>query len=597
MTDTVNDEMREGSQKRELLGHPIGLSICFLTEMWERFSYYGMRTILVLYLVKYHLFSTEKSSLIYAAYAGLVYMMPIIGGYMADKYLGSRKAVTYGAILLVAGHGLMAFHGPHAERYYTFEGNEYQVSFQNEERVEIISQGGEQIEKKKRDQYEYVTIDRVKYEVAQNRGDDGKSIGVKLIPEGGNTLGTKLYANGDFETRIHQYNEYLDIFFLSLALIIGGVGFLKANISTVVGALYGPKDPRRDGGFSIFYMGINVGSLLSTAIVGYVGETYGWNYGFGLAGIGMLLGLVVFLGGQKLLEGRGEPTNPAILKEKSPIGINKEWTIYLGGLLMVAASWFLMQYQTFVGQLLGFSGFVMVAIILFYAFTKCEKEARDRLLVATFLIAIQSVFWALFEQQAASLTLLADQQFDLNVFGFTFLASQVQLLNPGFIVLLAPVMAWLWVALSKKGVEPSTPGKFGLSMLIIGLGYIVFSWGMGLDDSANKSFIWMVVIYLSLTLAELCLSPVGLSMVTKLSVQSLVGMMMGTWFLFTALGNYVAGWISSLTGSGGHGADAGQLDVAATMEVYTTIGMISIGVGVFIFILTPIMKKLMHGVH
>ena len=239
----------------------------------------------------------------------------------------------------------------------------------------------------------------------------------------------------------------------------------------------------------------------------------------------------------------------------------------------------------------------MVAIILFYAITKCEKEARDRLFVATFLIAIQSVFWALFEQQAASLTLLADQQFDLNVFGFTFLASQVQLLNPGFIVLLAPVMAWLWVALSKKGVEPSTPGKFGLAMLIIGLGYIIFSWGMGLDDSANKSFIWMVVIYLSLTLAELCLSPVGLSMVTKLSVQSLVGMMMGTWFLFTALGNYVAGWISSLTGSGGHGADAGQLDVAATMQVYTTIGMISIGVGVFIFVLTPLMKKLMHGVH
>ncbi|WP_417449307.1 peptide MFS transporter [Kordiimonas sp.] len=506
----------EGSQERELLGHPIGLVVCFLTEMWERFSYYGMRTILVLYLVKYHLFSAEKASMIYGAYAGLVYMMPIIGGYMADRYLGSRKAVTYGAILLVLGHGLMGFHGPAA------------------------------------------------------------------------------FMDGETVVR----NEfYLNLFFLALALIIAGVGFLKANISTIVGALYGPNDPRRDGGFSIFYMGINVGSLLSTALVGYVGEVYGWNYGFGLAGIGMLFGLLVFLWGQRLLDGRAEPPNPAELKEKSPIGLNKEYTIYLGGILMVVASWMLMQYQTFVGQLLGFSGFVMIGIILFYAFTKCTKVERDRLMVACFLIAIQSVFWALFEQQAASLTLLADQQFNLDVLGMNVLASQVQLMNPLFIVLLAPVMAWLWVALANKKLEPSTPAKFGIAMLLIGLGYIVFSWGMALDDSSSKSFIWLVFIYLSLTLAELCLSPVGLSMVTKLSVTKIVGMLMGTWFLFTALGNYVAGWISSLTGSGGHGADSGMLDMVATMDVYTTIGYLSGGVGIFILLLTPLLRKGMHGVH
>ncbi len=514
MSDTVVST--EGSQERELLGHPIGLVVCFLTEMWERFSYYGMRTILVLYLVKYHLFSAEKASMIYGAYAGLVYMMPIIGGYMADRYLGSRKAVTYGAILLVLGHGLMGFHGPAAFM-------------------------------------------------------DGETV-----------------VRNDF---------YLNLFFLALALIIAGVGFLKANISTIVGALYGPNDPRRDGGFSIFYMGINVGSLLSTALVGYVGETYGWNYGFGLAGIGMLFGLLVFLWGQRLLDGRAEPPNPAELKEKSPIGLNKEYTIYLGGILMVIASWVLMQYQTFVGQLLGFSGFIMIGIILFYAFTKCTKVERDRLMVACFLIAIQSVFWALFEQQAASLTLLADQQFNLDVLGMNVLASQVQLMNPLFIVLLAPVMAWLWVALAKKNVEPSTPAKFGIAMLLIGLGYIVFSWGMSLDDSASKSFLWLAFIYLSLTLAELCLSPVGLSMVTKLSVAKIVGMLMGTWFLFTALGNYVAGWISSLTGSGGHGADSGTLDILATIDVYTTIGYLSGGVGIFILILTPLLRKGMHGVH
>ncbi|PCI60936.1 MAG: MFS transporter [Kordiimonadales bacterium] len=506
----------EGSQERELMGHPIGLAICFLTEMWERFSYYGMRTILVLYLVKYHLFSTEKASMIYGAYAGLVYMMPIIGGYMADRYLGSRKAVTYGAILLVLGHALMGFHGPAA------------------------------------------------------------------------------YMDGDVVVRDETY---LSIFFLAMALIITGVGFLKANISTIVGALYGPNDPRRDGGFSIFYMGINVGSLFATGLVGYVGEVHGWNYGFGLAGIGMVLGLAVFLWGQKYLDGRAEPKNPAILKEKSPIGLNKEYTIYLFGIALVGVSWVMMQYQDFVGKLLGVSGFFMIGLILVYAFKNCSKVERERLMVACFLIAVQSVFWALFEQQAASLTLLADQQFDLNILGVNVLASQVQLMNPLFIVLLAPVMAWLWVALANKKKEPSTPGKFGLAMLLIGLGYVVFSWGMGLEDGPNKSFMWLAFIYLALTVAELCLSPVGLSMVTKLSVTKIVGMMMGTWFLFSALGNYVAGWISSLTGSGGHGADAGLLDVAATIEVYTTIGYGSVGVGVFILLLTPLLKKYMHGVH
>lgn len=475
-----------------------------------------MRTILVLYLVKYHLYGVGEASLIYGAYAGLVYMMPIIGGLMADRYLGARKAVTFGALLLVAGHGLMGFHGGAA------------------------------------------------------------------VMEGGEVM------RDDF---------YISLFFFSLALIITGVGFLKANISTIVGSLYGRDDPRRDGGFTLFYMGINLGSLFATMAVGYVGEVHGWNYGFGLAGIGMLLGLGVFLWGQKYLDGRAEPKDPALLKEKSPIGINKEYTIYLFGFALVLISWMLVQYQELVGKLLGASGFIAIAVILVYVFKNCTKVERERTMVACFLIAVQAVFWALFEQQAASLTLLADQQFDLNVVGVNILASQVQTLNPMFIVLLAPLMAWLWVVLARKGLEPSTPVKFAIAMLMIGLGYVVFSWGMGLETGNGKSFMWLVFIYLSLTVAELCLSPVGLSMVTKLSVSRMVGMMMGTWFLFSALGNYVAGWISSLTGGHGEGAASGMLDVVATMEIYTTIGYSSIGVGVFILLLTPLLRKGMHGVH
>jgi|TARA_R110002096_G_scaffold436096_2_gene667484 proton-dependent oligopeptide transporter, POT family len=515
MSDEL-DDMYRGSQERNFLGHPIGLSICFLTEMWERFSYYGMRTILILYLTKYHLFGVDKASMIYGAYAGLVYMMPIIGGYMADRYLGSRKAVTYGAILLVAGHGLMAFHGPAA----------------------------------------YM---------------DGETV-----------------VRDDF---------YINIFFLALALIIGGVGFLKANISTVVGALYGPNDPRRDGGFSIFYMGINLGSFFAMIIVGYVGEVHGWNYGFSIAGIGMLFGLLVFLWGQKYLDGRAEPPKPELLKEKSPIGINKEYTIYLFGFGLVGLSWIMMQYDQMVIQLVGVAGLIMIGLVLFYSFTQCEKVDRERLWVALFLIAIQSVFWALFEQQAASLTLLADQQFDLNFLGMDILASQVQTLNALFIIVLAPIMAWIWVVMAKGKIEPSTPGKFGYSLLIIGAGYIIFAWGMGIDDSTTKSFFWLIFIYFMLTLAELFLSPVGLSMVTKLSVPKIVGMMMGTWFLFTALGNNVAGWISSLMGSDEVGVASGTLDMASTMDLYYIIGYFSAGVGIFILALTPLLKKGMHGVH
>lgn len=458
----MSEDIYAGSQSRNFLGHPVGLYICFLTEMWERFSYYGMRALLILYLTKYHLFGAEKASMIYGAFVGLVYMMPIIGGMLSDRYLGSRKAVTYGAILLVIGHGLMAFHGKAA------------------------------------------------------------------------------YMDGD---RVVRDEFYINIFFLALALIITGVGFLKANITTVVGALYGPKDPRRDSGFTIFYLGLNLGALISMLIVGYVGETYGWNYGFSIAGIGMFFGLLVFLWGQKLLDGHAEPRKPERLKEKVFLSLNKEHSIYIGGIGLVFISWLLMQYQQLVGMFLGASGFIMIGSILLYGYIKCSKIERERLMVACFLIVSQSVFYALFEQQAVSLTLLADQQFDKTIFGWQLKASQVQTMNTLFVVLLAPLMAWLWVWLSKRKIEPSTPSKFGTAMIIVGLGYIIFAWGMGLDDGSSKNFLWLVFIYFSLSWAELFIIPVGLSMVTKMSVPKIVGMVMGTWFLFMAVGNYMAGWI------------------------------------------------------
>lgn len=513
MTDAVVST--EGSQDREFLGHPIGLSICFLTEMWERFSFYGMRALLVLYLTKHFLFGVQEANLIFGAYIGMTYLLPILGGYFADRYLGSRKAVIYGGILLVLGHISLAFEGPPAEM-----------------------------------------------------------------------------VNGV----VMRSEDHISIFYLSLALIITGVGFLKANISTVVGALYGPNDPRRDGGFTIFYMGINMGSLLAFIIVAYVGETIGWGYGFGLAGIGMLIGLVVFLWGQHLLEGRADPPEPKVLTEKSLIGLSKEYTIYLVGIGLVALMWVMLQFQELVGQMLDGTGIAMVVILMGYGFTKCTKEERERIFVIVILLAFMTVFWMLFEQQGASLTLIADQQIDREIFGFTVTAGQVQTLNALFIIIFAPMFAMLWVRLAKAGIEPSTPAKFAISLLLIGGGYLLFAWGMNLDDGPGKSFIWMVEIYFFLTAAELCISPVGLSMVTKLSPARIVGMTMGAFFLFIAIGNYKAGWLSSSMGVGGHGA-GGALDMAKTNQLFTTVGAVSVGMGVLLLLLTPFLRKWMHGVH
>lgn len=576
MTVEVCD-LREGSQQREFLGHPVGLTVCFLTEMWERFSYYGMRTLLTVFLVQHFLFSTRDAGLIYGAYTGLVYLLPVLGGWLADRYLGSRKAVTFGAILLTLGHFSLAFEGPQSERFLTVDGAEYTVEF--------VRQDSKQIQ--------YVTIDGTRFSIDTLTNDEQKNVGIKLSSDGE----TKELLDGSYEFRVRQHEEFLSVFYFSLALIITGVGFLKANISTIVGALYGPHDPRRDGGFTIFYMGINLGSVLATGLCGYLGlhEDYGWGYGFGLAGIGMLAGLVVFWKYQHLLEGRADPPCEKALKKPFLGPINIEWSIYLLGIALVGMTWMLVQYQQLVGQMLQGGNLLILAAVLIYGFTRCTKEERERLMVACFLILISILFWALFEQQGTSLTLLADQQFNLDLGVMTINGPQVQLMNPLFIVMFAPVLAALWVKLNKMGWEPTTPGKFGLSLIIMGLAYYGFTFGLATEGN-SKSFFWMFYIYLLMTLAELCISPVGLSMITKLSVTRIVGMMMGFWFLASALANYLAGVIAGMTGGSGHGG-GGAVDVANTIEVFSQVGYLCMGVGVVVMALSTVLRKWMHGVH
>jgi proton-dependent oligopeptide transporter, POT family len=490
---------QDGDSAGTFLGHPKGLFVLFFAEMWERFSYYGMRALLIFYLTKHWLFSDEKSGVIYGAYTALVYITPVLGGYLADRYLGQRKAVLFGAVLLTFGHFLMGFEG--------------------------------------------------------TGGQDAAS---------------------------------LNIFWLALAFIIVGSGFLKANISVMVGQLYPRTDVRRDGAYTIFYMGINLGAAIGALLCGYLGETYGWSYGFGAAGVGMLLGLIVFIWGKPLLLGRGEAPDPARLA--APVaGIKFEWLLYAVGLAAVVLCWWMVQNQAVVGTVLGIAGAILVLYVLFTAVTKLEPQDRDRIFAAMFLIIGSILFWALFEQAGSSLNLFTDRYVDRA--GVP--ASVFQSINAIYIVLLAPFFAGLWTMLGKKGKEPSAPAKFGLALMQLGLGFLVLKWGadaVGIDNATPVIFIFL--IYLLHTTGELCLSPVGLSAMNRLAPAHMASLIMGTWFFASATGNFAAGLIAAATGSeAASGEGAGK---AVVLDVYWTIGLVAIGVGVAVLLISPLIKKLMH---
>ena len=472
----------------EVLNHPKGLYILFFAEMWERFSYYGMRALLIFYLTQHWLYNDSASNIVYGAYVSLVYITPVLGGWLADRYLGQRKAVQFGAVLLTCGHFLMAFEGT----------------------------GG-------------------------------------------------------------QNDPTINVFWLALAFIIVGSGFLKANISVIVGQLYPLTDVRRDGAYTIFYMGINVGAAIGTIIAGYLGVTLGWSYGFGAAGFGMLLGLTVFIFGRPLLLGQGEP--PRLL------GKTTELMVYGVGIAGIAIMWLLIQYQSVVGGLMLLSGVALLAYVLFEAF-KLDKEPRDRMFAILFLIALQPLFWGLFEQAGGSLNLFTDRYIDLG--GVP--APIFQSINPIYIILLAPLFAWLWTFLGRRGLEPSTPAKFGLGLVQLGFGFLVLVWGAAsVGPGALVPVIFLFGIYFFHTTGELCLSPVGLSAMNRLAPRHLASLIMGAWFFATAGGNYVAGMIGAATGG-----EDGEMTREATMSIYWTIGLVAIVVGGVVILISGLVKRLMH---
>lgn len=504
----------------EWFGHPRGLFVCFATEMWERFSFYGMKYLLVLFLVQHHLFTDGEALRILGAYAALVYAMPLLGGIVSDRYLGQTKAVKLGGILLVLGHCAMAFEGIPA--------------------TETI--GGDVV----RDQ------------------------------------------------------QAISVFYFALALIVVGVGLLKPNISTVVGRLYGENDPRRDGGFTIFYMGINIGAASASLLCGWLASAYGWAYGFGAAGIGMLIGLIIFSFGQDWLEGHGDPANPEILKQPAPAALGLltvERAIILYSLLSVFVVWVVLQSQGGVGLMLPVVAALFVGWFVWLLITQCDSEERGKMTALFFLIVTSTVFWSMFEQSGGSMTLFADRATDLTLFGTKLTAAQFGSANAIFIILLSPLFALMWPALLSNNIEPSTPAKFGFGIIQVGLGFGALLIGLNNPDSAGLvSAWWLVLAYFLHTSAELCLSPIGLSAVTKLSIARYVGVMMGAWFLASAYGSYLASelaiFFSSIDGEGD-----GRLGLDGFTALFTELLLYGVGVGIVVLVVSPLIRRMMRDVH
>lgn len=499
------------SEQRSMT-HPKGLYVCFFTEMWERFSFYGLKALLIFYLTDHFLFSDLEAANIFGNYFALVYALPLVGGVLADRYLGGKRAVTFGAILLCLGHFGMAFEG----------------------------------------------------EVAYIDG-----------------FGNKIASTG------------LPIFYLSLSFIIVGVGFLKPNISTIVGKLYDKNDPRKDAGFTLFYMGINLGAALAAIVCGYVGVTYGWSYGFALAGFGMLFGLVVFLVGQPYLKGCADTPDLQLLTQPMWWRFTREHLIYIFAIVMVLLVAMIIGDHQVVGGLLTFSFVAIGFWLVWYCINEVSVEVKQKLYAAVTLVMMSTIFFLCFLQSGSSMNLFADRITDRVILGVEIPAPMFQSLNAIFIILLAPLFAKTWQWMIQKGIAPSTPMKFALGLIQVGLGFLALVMGLAFAEGNEQVAVgWLVLAYLLHTTGELCISPIGLSMITKLSATKIVGLMMGLWFLGSAIAEYIAAFLAG-------NSSAEQLGISQHQSftlLYTDIMWIAFAGAALTLLLTPLLKRWMWDV-
>jgi POT family proton-dependent oligopeptide transporter len=487
--------------------HPTGLRTLFFTEMWERMSYYGMRALLVLFMVDTIEngglgFSDQAATALYGLYTAAVYMVMLPGGWIADRLLGAQKTVWYGGITIMCGHFILAI-----PSFYTF--------------------------------------------------------------------------------------------FIGLLFVIIGTGLLKPNISAIVGELYLPNDPRRDAGFTIFYMGINLGGALGPLICSALGEseTFGWHYGFAAAGIGMLFGLAQFyISAQRLGEAGLKPSlNPDDPEDRKKIRTGWRFVLAGMGIVLIVTGLLLGQMISIDPQVLAENATILIAAIaaayFFYLFVfgELSEIEKKRLVVIIILFIASAIFWAGFEQAGSSLNLFAERYTDRMVGSFEIPAGWFQSLNPTFIIVLAPLYSALWIGLARRHMDPSTPAKFAIGLIILALGFAVMVGAAQLVVAGNKVLpTWLIFTYLLHTMGELALSPVGLSAMTKLAPKRYVGQMMGVFFLGASLGNIIAGLIA-----GEFRAEA----VDQMPDLYIQIVWTSAGCGLLLALFTRPIRKLMGGVN
>jgi proton-dependent oligopeptide transporter, POT family len=564
--------------------HPKVLFFLFMVELWERFSYYGMRALLVLYLTGKAVtggFNIDKDAAygIYAAYGALVYLTPLAGGFLADKLLGFRNAIIWGALLMAAGQFVLA----------TSSG------------TEIISQKTyEQKVKDAKDAARKAAVDAGK--------DPAKAEAEVKEPE---------ISTGGVTAKVGS--ELL--LFAGLALLVTGNGFFKPNISSLIGRFYAQGDPRRDGAFTIFYMGINIGAFLTPLTCGAVGELEGWHYGFLLAGTGMIVGLLIFLYtvSQGLLEHHADPPSavPAPAPDATassaqpvspgvqagavaPVPVNPNVAaqpnillVMLGTLLFLPIAGALLKWNDAMDILLGVVGVGAVGYMLYLSF-EYEVVERQRMWVVIVLLFFTAVFWSFFELAGSALNIFTRDFVNKEMMGVSLTTTFFQSVNALFIMIFAPVFAWMWVKLAKSGWEPAAPVKFAIGLGLLGAGFLVLIPGKAAAVGVMVPAIFLILLYLLHTLGELALSPVGLSLVTKLAPAKIVGFMMGFWFLSSAIAHQAGKWISRATTIAEDAAPEAKMDAALNVFLYC--GAFAIGSALLLLALSPILKKWMHGV-
>lgn len=486
-------------------GHPIGLYVLFLTEMWERFTFYGMRALLVLFMTNVMLKEDGEANLIYGAYQALVYALPLFGGTIADKLLGHRRAIYFGGVTMAIGSLLLA-----APLEWTF--------------------------------------------------------------------------------------------YLGMGFVACGNCYFKPNISTIVGDLYGEGDPRRDSAFTIFYAGINIGALGGGALCGWIAYAPwgGWRIAFGAASVFLVFGLIIFTLGKRYLPGLGFSPNPQLLHSKVLGPLSWEWTVYACSWIMIPIfAVLLINYQV-MDYIFNPLALIALLFLISQAFSLPTRAERNKLLAAIVMIVFSVLFWGFYEQGGGSLNLYTERNVNLNILGVQFNPASVNnTLNPLLVILLSPIFALLWPALERKKLNPSTPLKFVFGLVLLSLGFYTFVIGGTQAQAGIVPIAYFVLGYLFLSAGELCLSPIGLSMVTNLSPARLVGMMMGAWFLASAMGQFVAGKIGALMAVP-KGTTDGAVNPLESLPIYSDmfqyIAVVSAGAAVVLLALVPLLKRWMKDV-